>query len=208
MEDFESRFPFYKYAYHYWTDHARSARRIPEQALKFLIDNANTLRYYSFLEGHEDDDKIIGIHLAARYHLNDLMIVLVKRGQSPEAKTSRGTTPLMFAALANNGEAAHILLHQYDVDPNVKDFNHTALGYATDHWSRHSITEGREPNWNESNSSPKKSVINVLLEQPSITITLDELIGALPRYPRLAVRLLTHERMEFNKDKSDRTSKP
>lgn len=152
-------FPFFKYACNNWHIHARLAIQISEEVLVFFENPSLVSRYGLFSDCSSDcfsrsfskwtprissqarnlnkwEDRqpiidILGVHFAAHHGLSNLMTLLIGRGQSPNAQTTEGWTPLIYATRQAHASEIVDMLRCYNADPNIiSNDNSTALEFA------------------------------------------------------------------------------
>ncbi|KAN0068811.1 hypothetical protein V8E54_012980 [Elaphomyces granulatus] len=110
---------FYRYAAQNWASHIQDTQQsVVDLALKFLMDDGKVSTSSQILFQRRYQPQCCGIHLAAYFGLNDIMMRLVEE-KDPDTKDSNGRTPLSYAA--ENGNALIVkLLFNYNVDIHHK----------------------------------------------------------------------------------------
>jgi len=111
---------FYRYAAQNWAFHIQDTQQsVVDLALKFLMDDGKVSTSSQILfQRRYQPPQCCGIHLAAHFGLNDIMIRLVEE-KDPDTKDRNGRTPLSYAA--ENGNTLMVkLLFNYNVDIHHK----------------------------------------------------------------------------------------
>ncbi|KAI0549032.1 ankyrin repeat-containing domain protein [Xylaria curta] len=133
----------YDYAAHNWGDHARVAPvELSDLVVDFLQAKPKVARcsqammatkdYYRTDYSQNVPRKLTGMHLAAYFGLQDMVVALLAAGNEPDLKDTHGRTPLSYAAERGYEAVVTLLLANKAVDPNSKDFvrGWTPLWYA------------------------------------------------------------------------------
>jgi Ankyrin repeats (3 copies) len=114
--------PFFKYAAKNWAYHIEDTQQnVEDLALKFLTDDEKASASSQVLfeySPHPLQQQFCGMHLVAYFGLNDIMVRLLEE-KEPDAKDSRGRTPLSYTVEMKNVQLVELLLN-YNVDLNSK----------------------------------------------------------------------------------------
>jgi ankyrin repeat protein len=134
-KEFEERlrlYPLYKYAAQNWGHHARAASAKVIQLTLNLLENeqkalASTQAMVASgpFPGYSQQpvlEQVTGVHLAAFFELNEVILALLRNGHHPDSKDSSGQTPLSWAA-ENGHEAVVRLLLEKGAELESKDNN-------------------------------------------------------------------------------------
>ncbi|KAI1735944.1 hypothetical protein F4680DRAFT_276207 [Xylaria scruposa] len=133
----------YDYAAHNWGNHARAAPvEMSDMVVDFLQTEPKVSRccqammaakdYYRTDYSQNVPRKFTGMHLAAYFGLQDMIVALLAAGIEPDPEDTHGRTPLSYAAERGYEAVVTLLLANKAVDPNSKDFvrGWTPLWYA------------------------------------------------------------------------------
>lgn len=139
--EFEERmrqFPLYDYASRHWGDHASNPTTMDEAIFAFLQDvpkvEAASQCMFAY-QGHcrSVPTEVTGLHLAARYGLNEATSRLLSSGYGADQQTSYGQSPLFLAAARGSQSTVAILL-RHNAQVGSKDvYGRTALSVAAEH---------------------------------------------------------------------------
>ncbi|KAH7121183.1 hypothetical protein B0J11DRAFT_59184 [Dendryphion nanum] len=111
-EDFKQRlqeYPFYDYAARYWGHHGRGVSENIVESFLTLLDSEGKVSAssqvimpdgddYCFLDCRFHTPQMTGVHLAAYFGIETLLLRLIDNGHDLSAKESHGWTPLWLAA--------------------------------------------------------------------------------------------------------------
>ncbi|TRX97935.1 hypothetical protein FHL15_001145 [Xylaria flabelliformis] len=123
----------YDYAAHNWGYHACGAPiETSDLIADFLQTEPKVSRcsqammatkdYYHTDYSQNVPRNFTGMHLAAYFGLQDVIVALLAAGNEPDLKDTHGRTPLSYAAERGYEEVVTLLLANKAVDPNSKDF--------------------------------------------------------------------------------------
>jgi ankyrin repeat protein len=153
-EDFAmrlQRYPFYKYAARYWGKHARAASvgvaastGVQQLILRFFESEAKlsacrqamgALRGFHYPRySQEVPRQMTGIHLAAKFGLNEFRFDFLKNVHDLNAKGSYGRTPLSWAAAHGQEAVVKSLLAEAHIELESRgNHNRTPLSWAAAH---------------------------------------------------------------------------
>jgi hypothetical protein len=123
LEERLTRYPFYKYACKYWAQHVSTLEEGNKKRLWEFLENDQSVAaaYQVFLTTQEvprdtgsnqvAPEGITGMHLAAHFGLNEILLELIKkRADDVAIQDSNGHTPLWWAARSRMKETAKILI--------------------------------------------------------------------------------------------------
>jgi Ankyrin repeats (3 copies) len=110
---------FFKYAAQNWGYHTQDTQQsVGDLALKLLMDDRKASASSQVLFEYNSPQKFCGMHLAAYFGLNDIMVRLLGE-KDPDTSDSSGRTPISYAAEKGNARLVELLL-DYNVDLNSK----------------------------------------------------------------------------------------
>ena len=119
--ELQSRFEenaFLEYAAQNWPFHIQGTQQsVEDLALKFLMDDRKVSASSQVLF-EQSPLQFCGMHLAAYFGLNNIMMRLLKE-KDPNPRDSYGRTPLFYAVEKGNAQLVKVLL-DYNVDLNSK----------------------------------------------------------------------------------------
>ncbi|KAF2965989.1 hypothetical protein GQX73_g7572 [Xylaria multiplex] len=133
----------YDYAAHNWGLHAREAHIEKDELVLSLLQSEPkvsrcsqammaTKDYYDNNYSQNIPRKITGLHVAAYFGLKDTIISLLAAGNEPDPNDTYGRTPLSYAAERGHDAVVTLLLANYNVNPDSRDFvrGWTPIWYA------------------------------------------------------------------------------
>jgi ankyrin repeat protein len=145
-EEFETRLTsnvLFDYASRHWADHLiSSGTDVNDLALQFLLEGplvqstaqalfVNEYRYSGYSKSFPE--KVTGLHLAAHFGLDKLLVLLVGRFDALNSRDGYSRTPLSYAAEAGHEAVVKLLLVRSGVDVNARDGKgQTPLSYAAE----------------------------------------------------------------------------
>ncbi|KAI1426617.1 ankyrin repeat-containing domain protein [Xylaria sp. FL1777] len=134
---------FYDYAAHNWGHHARGVPiEVNDSIMDFLQNEPKLSRCSQTMMAAKDYNcsnrsqnvprQITGMHLAAYFGLQDILVALLSLGNEPDIKDTHGRTPLSYAAARGHEAVVTLLLANHAVNPDSKDSirGWTPLWYA------------------------------------------------------------------------------
>ena len=140
-EEFEARLrsnALYDYAARNWGHHVRTALIEEQLVLDFLESEAKVsassqaMMASASYSGHSQRvlRQMMGVHLAAYFGLEEVIIALLMNGHDPDSEDNNGRTPLSWAA-GNGYKAVVMLLLEKGIELESRDnYNRTLLSWA------------------------------------------------------------------------------
>ncbi|KAI0428933.1 ankyrin repeat-containing domain protein [Xylaria sp. FL1042] len=133
----------YDYAAHNWGYHAQGAPvEMSDLIVNFLQSPPKVSRcsqammavndYYHSNYSQHVPKEITGVHFAAYFGLQDIIIALLGAGDEPDLRDTHGRTPLSYATANGHEAVVMLLLANRAVNSNSKDFNDRVDINATD----------------------------------------------------------------------------
>ncbi|KAF2175872.1 hypothetical protein K469DRAFT_763229 [Zopfia rhizophila CBS 207.26] len=184
-EEFNARLRvniLYDYASRNWGYHAQAASTDVEQLiLNFLQSKAKVSAssqammafggYYS----QRVPSHITGVHLAAYFGLEEIIMALLKKGHYPDVKDSSGRTPLSWAAENGHEVVVKLLLATERVDLDSKD------------------KDGQTPLWRAAEKG-HEAVVELLLARRDVDVNSKDVSGITPLWWAAALDATAPER--------------
>ncbi|RTE83641.1 hypothetical protein BHE90_001843 [Fusarium euwallaceae] len=139
--EFEKRlrdYPLYDYACRHWGDHAINSTAMDEAVFAFLqnvpkVEAASECQFAYWGLRQLASIGVTGLHLAARYGLDEVASRLISNGHRANQRDLYGESPLSSAAARGfQSTVATLLRHGAEVDSR-DEFGRTALSVAAEH---------------------------------------------------------------------------
>jgi hypothetical protein len=143
-EEFKTRLAsnvLFDYASRHWADHLiSSGTDVNDLALQFLLEGplvqstaqalfVSEYRYSGYSQSFPE--KVTGLHLAAHFGLDELLVLLVGRFDALNSRDGYGRTPLSYATASGHEAVVKLLLARSDADVNGRDrYGRMPLSYA------------------------------------------------------------------------------